>query len=68
MQDRKSSASVEGYYNRIRLHSGIGYRSPLEYEKHLENKIRRSKKRVLCADKLGSSALLVQLFPISCYI
>ncbi len=28
---------IEGYYNRIRLHSGIGYRSPLEFEKQLEN-------------------------------
>ena len=27
---------IEGYYNRIRLHSGIGYKSPLEFEKHLE--------------------------------
>jgi transposase InsO family protein len=27
---------IEGYYNRIRLHSGIGYRSPLEFEKQLK--------------------------------
>jgi putative transposase len=35
---------IEGYYNRIRLHSGIGYRSPLEFEKQLKltNKIRSS--------------------------
>ncbi len=32
---------IEGYYNRIRLHSGIGYRSPLEFENHLDNKMRR---------------------------
>ncbi len=33
---------IEGYYNRIRLHSGLGYKSPLEFEKHLEikNKLR----------------------------
>ena len=27
---------IEGYYNRIRLHSGLGYKSPLEFEKQLE--------------------------------
>ncbi len=26
---------IEGYYNRIRLHSGLGYKSPLEFEKQL---------------------------------
>lgn len=35
---------IEGYYNRIRLHSGIGYRSPLEFENHLDNKMRRRNK------------------------
>jgi transposase InsO family protein len=34
---------IEGYYNRIRLHSGIGYRSPLEFEKQLEIKTKRSR-------------------------
>ena len=29
---------IEGYYNRIRLHSGLNYQSPLEFEKHLEIK------------------------------
>lgn len=29
---------IEGYYNRIRLHSGLGYKSPLEFEKYLEIK------------------------------
>jgi transposase InsO family protein len=29
---------IEGYYNRIRLHSGLGYRSPIEYEKELKTK------------------------------
>jgi putative transposase len=35
---------IEGYYNRIRLHSGLNYQSPLEFEKQLElkNKIRSS--------------------------
>jgi transposase InsO family protein len=26
---------IEGYYNRVRLHSGLGYKSPLEYELEL---------------------------------
>jgi transposase InsO family protein len=39
---------IEGYYNRIRLHSGIGYRSPVEYEKHLENKIRSNEESLVC--------------------
>jgi transposase InsO family protein len=34
---------IEGYYNRIRLHSGIGYKSPLEFEKQLEIKTKRSR-------------------------
>jgi putative transposase len=29
---------IEGYYNRIRLHSGLGYKSPLEFEKQLKLK------------------------------
>jgi putative transposase len=35
---------IEGYYNRIRLHSSLGYKSPMQFEKHLEleNKIRSS--------------------------
>ncbi len=31
---------IEGYYNRIRLHSGLGYKSPMEFEKELKNKQR----------------------------
>lgn len=33
---------IEGYYNRIRLHSSLGYKSPLEFEKrlNLKNKMR----------------------------
>jgi transposase InsO family protein len=27
---------LEGYYNRVRLHSGLGYKSPLEYEMELK--------------------------------
>jgi transposase InsO family protein len=34
---------IEGYYNRIRLHSGLGYKSPLEFEKQLEIKNQRSR-------------------------
>jgi putative transposase len=35
---------IEGYYNRIRLHSGLNYQSPLGFEKQLmlTNKIRSS--------------------------
>ncbi len=29
---------IEGYYNRVRLHSGLGYKSPMEFEKELETK------------------------------
>ncbi len=38
---------IEGYYNRIRLHSGLDYKSPLEFEKQLENK-QRSKESFVC--------------------
>jgi len=31
---------IEGYYNRIRLHSGLGYKSPIEFEKELKIKQR----------------------------
>jgi transposase InsO family protein len=34
---------IEGYYNRIRLHSGLGYKSPMEFEKQLEIKNIRSR-------------------------
>ncbi len=33
---------IEGYYNRIRLHSSLGYKSPLEFEKELKFKNIRS--------------------------
>jgi putative transposase len=29
---------IEGYYNRVRLHSSLGYKSPMEFEIELENK------------------------------
>jgi transposase InsO family protein len=29
---------IEGYYNRIRLHSGLGYKSPLDFERELNIK------------------------------
>jgi transposase InsO family protein len=36
---------IEGYYNRIRRHSGIGYLSPLEFEQELATKEKSEKKR-----------------------
>jgi len=33
---------IEGYYNRVRLHSGLNYQSPLEFKKQLEIKNIRS--------------------------
>lgn len=40
---------IEGYYNRVRLHSGLNYQSPMEFEKQLEleNKI-RSRESFVC--------------------
>lgn len=29
---------IEGYYNRVRLHSGLGYKSPMEFEQELRTK------------------------------
>jgi transposase InsO family protein len=29
---------IEGYYNRVRLHSGLGYQSPMEFEAELKIK------------------------------
>jgi transposase InsO family protein len=29
---------IEGYYNRVRLHSSPGYQSPMEYELNLKTK------------------------------
>jgi len=33
---------IEGYYNRVRIHSSLGYRSPEEFEKLLNDKQQRS--------------------------
>lgn len=33
---------IESYYNRIRLHSSIGYKSPMQFERELKIKERRS--------------------------
>ena len=40
---------IEGYYNRIRLHSGLGYKSPLEFERELKIK-QKGGERVSCAE------------------
>ncbi len=29
---------IEGYYNRVRLHSSLGYKSPIEFEMELQTK------------------------------
>ena len=34
---------IEGYYNRVRLHSSLGYKTPLEFESELKIKERRSR-------------------------
>ena len=39
---------IDGYYNRIRLHSGLGYKSPLEFEKELRIKNQRRRDSFLC--------------------
>jgi transposase InsO family protein len=39
---------IEGYYNRVRLHSGLGYKSPVEYEMELQTKNWRNQKTVFC--------------------
>ena len=41
---RRRSAELEvldyiGYYNSIRLHSTLGYKSPMAYEKELQRKV-----------------------------
>src|SRR5438445_13016833 len=33
---RKSKSCIEQYYNRLRLHSALGYRSPEEFEQQIE--------------------------------
>jgi len=38
----ESFSYIEGYYNRIRLHSSLDYKSPMEYERELKLNERRS--------------------------
>ena len=38
---------IEGYYNRVRLHSSLGYLSPMEYELELKTKNRGGKESFL---------------------
>lgn len=38
----ESFSYIEGYYNRIRLHSALDYKSPMEYERELKLNERRS--------------------------
>ncbi|HMS38604.1 MAG TPA: IS3 family transposase [Pyrinomonadaceae bacterium] len=44
VEDARSEAFsyIEGYYNRIRLHSSLGYKSPIQFENELviKNKMR----------------------------
>jgi transposase InsO family protein len=39
---------IEGYYNRVRLHSSLGYLSPLDFEKELKIKQMRRRGSFLC--------------------
>lgn len=45
VEDAESEAFsyIEGYYNRTRLHSGLGYKSPIQFENELEIKDKRSR-------------------------
>ena len=36
---------IEGYYNRVRLHSSLGYKSPMEFEQELQTKNGGSKRQ-----------------------
>ena len=38
---------IEGYYNRQRLHSSLGYKTPLEFEAELKTKDRRSRESLV---------------------
>lgn len=39
---------IDGYYNRIRRHSGLGYKSPLKFEKELRIKQKERRDSFLC--------------------
>ena len=34
---------IEGYHNRVRLHSSLGYKSPMEFEQNYKLKMKESK-------------------------
>ena len=36
--ESETFSCLEGYYNRVRLHSSLGYKSPMEFELELKNK------------------------------
>jgi len=38
---------IEGYYNRVRLHSSLGYKSPIEFEMELKSKDEGGRRRFL---------------------
>ena len=38
---------IEGYYNRVRLHSGLGYQSPIQFENELKIKNTRSRESLV---------------------
>ena len=38
---------IEGYYNRVRLHSSLGYKSPMEYEAEWKNKSNEGKESLI---------------------
>lgn len=42
---------IDGYYNRIRRQSALGYKSPLEFEKQLRIKTKGGE-TVFCVEKL----------------
>ena len=40
---------IEGYYNRVRRHSGLGYKSPMQFENELNLETKtRSKESFVC--------------------
>jgi hypothetical protein len=43
---------IEAYYNRVRLHSSLGYKSPLEFEMKLKTKNGGNKRQFFCLKKL----------------
>lgn len=41
---------IEGYYNRIRLHSSLNYKSPMQFERELKTNQRRSSRESLVSN------------------